>query len=92
MSENTFKPEPMEVMLQRRLAEAEKQIALMRQLGTTQGFIQAWFDKLKVTKTNEEAFDELNELYFKLYGTYRYSCYRSFRSAREYYFKKTKNK
>lgn len=62
------------------LTEAEK-YHLSIQLGgrTPHGFYKYYFDDLPYHPTNIECFNHVNQLYFDLYGEYRYSDYTSFR-------------
>ena len=52
---------------------------------TREGFIEVFWEELKAMRavnekvTHEEVFNRLNELYYKSFGTYRYSDYSSFK-------------
>lgn len=61
------------------IEKLEKKIAQMQRLATRQGFFQHYFELCKDCPTNLEAFERTNDLYFELYGEYRYSSYNSFR-------------
>lgn len=76
--------EQMQIMLQRKVSELQQENELMRQLGTTNGFFQAYFNMLKLARTNEEAFQSVNEQYFVFFGEYRYADHISFKSAMRY--------
>lgn len=54
---------------------------LYRQLGgrTPLGFYRYYFNELPFQKTNTECFNHVNEIYFELFGEYRYEDYDSFR-------------
>ena len=52
---------------------------IAKRLGTTRGFVEYYFNVLGRFKTQKGAFDLCNELYFMLFGEYRYSDYGSFR-------------
>lgn len=57
----------------------EAKITLMRSLGTTANFYNFYFKKLLEFESNKDCFDHCNELFFDLFGVYRYSDYASFR-------------
>jgi hypothetical protein len=53
----------------------------MRQLARRQGFFEYYFAECKNYKTNHAAFDAVNDLYFELFGEYRYSDFNVFKNA-----------
>ena len=55
-------------------------IELMEKLVTTQKFYKYYFSKLRDFKTNKQCFDSVNQLYYDLFGIYRFSCYSDFKS------------
>ena len=65
--------------------ELNREIKLLRLLGTRQGFFQYYFDELPRHKTYIECFNEINEKHFDLFGEYRYESYDSFRKQISYY-------
>jgi len=67
------------------IAKLEKENLEMRELSTTKGFYDEYFKKLKTAKTNNEAFNEVNERYHHLFGKYRYSDHASFKRTTNYY-------
>ncbi|RZJ33733.1 MAG: hypothetical protein EOO51_12640 [Flavobacterium sp.] len=73
-----------------RLEKLEKQNQLMRQLSTRDGFYAKYFEEIPKAKTNEEAFNTLNDLYFELFGEYRYSDFDSFKTVTNRNYKKNK--
>ena len=74
-------------------AEELKEInQLMKQLRTTEGFYQYFFNLLPKYVTRMEAFNHANDKNFEIFGEYRYTCYQSFMSARYKHNKKKKNK
>lgn len=81
---------PMEIMLQRRVAELEAKTALMQRLGTMQGFFSAYFEILKEHKTSLQAFETLNQQYFECWDVYRYQDYKSFCTQKNRYLKNNK--
>jgi hypothetical protein len=57
------------------------EVKIMRKLATKQGFFKYYFEQLKYQdkyKSNKEAFEAVNDLYFSLFGQYRYSSWQSF--------------
>lgn len=66
----------------------EIKVARMRQLVPIDGFYKAYFDLLKASTSNLEAFNKLNDEYFELFGVYRYSSYESFKKLQNRYLKK----
>ena len=72
------------------LDKLKNQIQLMRQLFGKAGFIQAYFSALPLHKTNKAAFEFVNDLYFNLFGTYRYSDFGSFKASLSRYLNKNK--
>lgn len=61
------------------VAKIEKENELMRGLSTRKGFYNEFFKELKTASSNKEAFDNVNERYYNLFGQYRYSDYNSFK-------------
>jgi len=57
------------------------------QLVTTQGFINRYFENLKVSKTNLEAYEKTAEEYRVAFGVEKYSGYDSFRKVKNRKFK-----
>lgn len=72
------------------LAKVEKDKELMRTLTNKDGFYSEYYKKLTNAKSNKIAFDELNELYFELFGKYRYSDFNTFKRVTNYYNNKPK--
>ena len=90
MTQNSNKIENFKITLQesKQLEEIQnlvKQNAIMRQLATTKGFFNAYFEACKIAKTVEEAFYKTNELYFSVFNQYRYKDYISFKMMQNYY-------
>lgn len=69
--------------IQQQLDELQEQNRLMRQLATPVGFYQYFFKQLPQHRTQVECFNTVNDLYFDLFGEYRYSSYHSFRRTWE---------
>lgn len=63
---------------------------IMKQLARRQGFFDYYFAECKNHKTNHAAFDAVNDLYFELFGVYRYSDYNTFKVATNYHYTKKK--
>ena len=56
-------------------------------LGNTQKFFEYYVTELPKNRTNVAAFHVVNDLYFDLFGEYRYSSYDSFRRVYARYLK-----
>jgi hypothetical protein len=76
--------------LQLEVKKLELQNAKMKKLATTEGFFKVYFETCKDSKTNQEAFNIVNEQYYSLFGKYRYADYSSFKNITTYYHKKSK--
>lgn len=72
------------------LERLQQENKVMKQLARRQGFFDYYFAECKNHKTNHAAFDTVNELYFDLFGEYRYSDYNTFKVATNYYNNKKK--
>jgi hypothetical protein len=68
----------------------KKEIRLMRQLATRQGFFQYYFEELPRHRTNVECFHTVNDKYCDLFGEWRYESYDSFRKQANHYNKNKK--
>lgn len=79
---------PLENALRIEIEKLKEQTELMRQLSTVTGFIFYYFTKCKEHKTNNEAFNHVNDLYFDLFGEFRYSDFHSFKRVIIYHNKK----
>lgn len=63
------------------LAQEEKyrdQIIVIRKIATAKGFYDYYFAIIPEFSTRIEAFNYVNELYFELFGEYKYSSYQNF--------------
>ncbi|WP_435263023.1 hypothetical protein [Tenacibaculum sp. nBUS_03] len=58
-----------------------------KRLATTKGFIEYYFKIVGLCKTQKKAFDLTNELYYLIFGEYRYSDWGSFRQIKNKYVK-----
>jgi len=54
---------------------------LIKKLATNVGFYNYFFEMLKTSKTNIQAFEKANDKYFHFFGEHKYSCYRSFSTS-----------
>jgi hypothetical protein len=67
----------------------DQEIKLIKNLGGRSpfGFYAYYFNELPYHKTNKDAFDHVNSIYFDLFGEYRYSSFDVFRKvyARNHY-------
>lgn len=61
-----------------------------RRKGIHTGFFEQYFIALKKTRTTFEAFSNVNDEYFELFGEYKYSCMHSFRVQLKKYLIKSK--
>lgn len=77
-----------ETALRIHIEKLELQLEQMKLLATTTGFFNAYFEELKKSATNTEAFNTVNERYHKLFGLYRYSDYNTFRVVKNRNIKK----
>jgi hypothetical protein len=71
-----------------KMIEIEKLIKennLMKQLSGVQGFFKYYYSQCKDFQTKKEAFDHTNEVYFNLFGRFRFSDYGSFKNVLSYH-------
>lgn len=61
------------------LQKLEEKIELMRLLVNREGFFKYYFKEIKNYPSREKAFNAVNELYYSLFGEFRYSDYQTFR-------------
>ena len=61
-----------------KLQDRQQRIKL---LGSKNGFLEAFFRKLPNAETRNEAFNDLNEEYYEIFGEYRFTSYDSFRAS-----------
>lgn len=66
-------------ILQAENEKLKQENELMRTIATADGFYNYFFKISLQFKTREQAFDHVNELYYKLFGVFRYLNYESFR-------------
>ena len=59
------------------------------QLISHEGFIEAFWEKTHTMSSYVEAYEALEEEYYRIFKTRRYSCYDSFRQVRDQITKKT---
>ncbi len=67
------------------IAKLEKENAIMQKLSTRKGFYKQYFNFLSTSKTKIEAFNKSNDLYFSLFGKYRYSNFLQFKKIINFY-------
>lgn len=70
------------------LAQEEKyreQVEIIRKIATAKGFYYYYFSLLSNPefRTRTEVFEYVNNLYFELFGEYRYSSYQSFLNSKK---------
>ena len=74
--------------LQVELEKMQIKTARMRKLTTFDGFYNEFFQTLKTCKTREEAFDNINNEFYELFGIFKYKDYQSFKTIVRYHLKK----
>lgn len=72
--------------------DAYQKFQLSRVLGgrSALGFYQYYFNDLKHHPTQIECFNHVNDLYFDIYGEYRYESYQSFSNQYKKHFLRQK--
>ena len=60
---------------------------LVLQIATSNGFLQYYFKILPKCKTQKDAFDLVNLMYFLIFNEYKYAGYNSFRQVKNKYLK-----
>ncbi|WP_405329505.1 hypothetical protein [Leeuwenhoekiella sp. LLG6367-2.1] len=73
--------------MQRQSAELRSQYELARTIGTREGFFQRYFKLLPTSRTQVEAFNQVNEEYLEIFGETKYQEYNSFRNCCSRYLK-----
>lgn len=53
---------------------------IMKKLSASSGFFKYYFSNLRNFETNKQCFDFVNQFYYDLFGQYRYSSYKDFKS------------
>ena len=61
------------------IAKLEKENEIIKKLSTRKGFYEYYFDLLKTSKTQIQAFNKVNKLYSTLFGVKRYSNFVDFK-------------
>lgn len=81
---NTKKINNSEVSLllqqERELVLLQLKVKLMQKLATASGFFSYYFENLKSFLKREQCFNHVNDLYFELFGHYRYDSYSNFKN------------
>lgn len=67
------------------IAKLEKENKIMRKISTRLGFYKYYFELLKTSKTKIEAFNKTNDLFFSLFGKYRYCNFLEFQKLTTFY-------
>lgn len=60
------------------LSKLQQENELLKKIATNLGFYNYFFELLKTSKTNTEAFHKANDKYHELFGEHKYSSYNSF--------------
>jgi hypothetical protein len=76
-----------QLALQAQIDKLTQQNILMKRLASKKGFCQYYFESLPKFSSNTEAFEFVNNLYFELFGEFRYSDYLSFKQAIRWFYK-----
>jgi hypothetical protein len=69
-----------ETDLKNLITKIENENTTMKKLSTRKGFYEFYFEKLKTSKTQIQAFNKVNNLYLSFFGTKRYSDFATFQS------------
>ena len=72
------------------IEKLQKQNEIMKQLATREGFYNYYFKACEEAVSNQAAFNDTNQLYFKLFGEYRYSDMNSFHRSKNHYLRNLK--
>lgn len=67
------------------ITKLEKENAIMQKLSTRTGFYNYYFNLLKTSKTQTQAFNKVNKLYSTLFGVKRYSDFFAFQKLTNFY-------
>lgn len=78
------------IALKIEITQLQEKTERMRKLSTFNGFYEAFFQTLPSVNNHMEAFEQLNEEFYQLFGYYRYSNYDSYKHMVSYYLKKNK--
>ena len=57
----------------------KQKTVLMQNLSSVEKFYKYYFSLLPTSKTKKEAFKKVNQLYFELFGIYRYCTFENFK-------------
>lgn len=76
-----MEPDRLKIALELENIELKKTIELMRQLSYGSGFYKYFFENIDKHKNRQECFNAVNELYYELFGEYKFSDYSSFRAS-----------
>lgn len=79
-----------EIALRKEIEKLRADNELMKKLSSTSGFFDFYFEKLKVSKTNVEAFELANNKYYELFGAFKYVSETAFRHSLRRFFIKNK--
>lgn len=59
----------------------KKENEIMKQIGSTEGFYDLYFKRISNYSSRIDAFNEVNDLYKKYFGNFRYANYWSFKKV-----------
>lgn len=77
-----------ELARQAELQRLREDLDFARTAGSSQGFFELYFKSLPDARTNKEAFEQLNEKYYEVFGEYKYQNLNSFKKVLSRYLKK----
>ena len=72
---------------EKKILKLTQQLARMKLLATKKGFVQEYYKSCKTAKTNNDAFEAINNEYFDLFGEFRYRNFESFRKIKNRFIK-----
>lgn len=59
---------------------------------TQEGFFEEFFIQCRAAKTNKEAYEKVEIIYLDWFGTRKFACFNSFKSAKNRFFSKKMSK
>ena len=65
-----------------------KENEIIKKLSTKQGFFGQYYCNLRTCKNNIEAYEQVNNEYFKYFKEFRFHSYEAFRKQKNRFFKK----
>lgn len=78
----------LELAYKAEVQKLQEKIEIMKLIGNREGFYKYFFKICDQFKTREDAFEAVNNLYFELFGEFRYNSYKGFRNSITQFYKK----